>query len=195
MKTFREFLLKENFLDLHKKFTKHYKYTNDEAADLAFHASTTDAGEWSQAKNLSKNLTSAVKRNKTPQSFVAYRGTDSLNAKVGDEISHKEHFSSFSISPKVAHGHAKLKTNFPYYHRHEIHLSVPKGAHGAYLTGKWKHTVNGHTSQGDAGDMGEHEFLLHPKAKIRIDKITHHLRGWKKIYHASLIHDGIKEHK
>lgn len=110
-------------------------------------------------------------RHKTPTDLTVYRGQKTNSV----DNFHEKDVKSTSLSDYIARGYGK----------HVLAIHVPKGSAGAYIA---------HHSKFES----EREFLLHPKAKIKLTgKKETQKHGDEEItvHHANLIHDGVKSHE
>lgn len=135
-----------------------------------------------------KRLSESIKKQEpTPHSFFVYTGIkhNMNDAKVDQETGHihihNPAYTSTSLSINTAETFARSYMHNGKSVKHIIKMEIPKGAHGTFME--------------HYGSIGENEFLLHKDAKFHIhpepDKPTETHRVW----HAKLVHDGVKEIK
>jgi hypothetical protein len=150
-----------------------------------------------QHHDIIENLKSALVKHKTNEDMTVSSGIkvspDSFR-KEGDEGPIKmtmPAFTSTSLAVHVARDFAKpvRKEGESSGDEHVVHIDVPKGSHGAY--------VAHHSAIPE-----EHEFILHPGARLHVDPLPSHISertDWDgnriKTHHwnARLVHDGVKD--
>ncbi len=150
-----------------------------------------------QHHDIIENLKSALAKHKTGEDMTVSSGI-----KVSPDSFRKENdegpikmtmpaFTSTSLSVHIARDFAKpvQKEGESSGDEHVVHIDVPKGSHGAY--------VAHHSAIPE-----EHEFILHPGARLHVDPLPSHISerttfdGERiKTHHwnARLVHDGIKD--
>ncbi len=180
---------------IEKRLSPHYSYTpNEEMAinDLMYRSHhynrklATNEKMTPEEQTHHNHILDAIKRHRTPTSFHVYTG-------ITHHLSHL--FPTDTIDfPSYKHTSLSKKISVGFADRHIIKIHIPKGAHGIYV--------------GDAAKQGEglesHEFILHPNAKIKLEKNPKQIEAYSNfgkssrtrnylLWHATLIHDGIKK--
>ena len=137
-----------------------------------------------------KYLKSALKKYTTPHDFAVHTGLSKsaikqLHESPGENKHghfkiHLPAFTSCSLSRSTAKNFSSRdEAGDKYFHYVTIH--VPKGSHGAYVD---------HVS----ANRGEREFILHPGAKVHIDREPHIEHKIKTVnWTGRLVHDGVKD--
>lgn len=140
----------------------------------------------------STSLSKKLAKNWTPLS-----GGNVTNSKhVYDKRTNKQvHYKSKKLIPSYDyHG---FPTKNAYVYTHMIHIHIPEGSHALYThinyTGDETKVSNIHLK---ARHPSEQEVILHKGAKLHIHKTPEvdHINR-KVIWHAKLVHDGIKKTK
>jgi hypothetical protein len=167
---------------MYKKINKSL-YTGDSSELTPQHQSVID------------NLKSALVKHKTGEDMTVSSGikvSPDTFRKKGDEGPIKmtmPAFTSTSLAVHVARDFAKPIWKEGDGEEHMIHIDVPKGSHGAY--------VAHHSAIPE-----EHEFILHPGARLHVDPLPSHISertnsDGDKIrthhWNARLVHDGVKD--
>lgn len=146
-----------------------------------------------------ENMKSALKVHQTPEKMFLHSGLKrdprQLEQHEGQIKMHMPAFTSTSISPDVARSFARelhpddADGDITHqWERHNVHIEVPQGAHGAY--------VEHHSSM-----PGEYEFILHPNSRVHIHPTPEiepyqNYKGEKGVrfhWHGKLVHDGVKD--
>lgn len=114
------------------------------------------------------NATSALMRSKAPCDMSVVRDVDSDQSKYfeGNEGStyHQKAFSSTTIDPDPDGVGFKREDGVT------MHIKVPKGTPGAYMEHE------------DLSPKGEHEWLIPPNSRFRVDKISKRGGGGKEVH-------------
>ncbi len=132
------------------------------------------------------HLKEALTRYSAPHDFAVHTGlTESAIKHLHQTPGENQHghfkihlpaFTSTSLSRRTAIGFSRTDDHD---HNHYVTIHIPKGAHGAYIAGHSSNPI-------------EKEFILHPGAKVHIDR--HPKIDGKNInWIGRLVHDGVKD--
>lgn len=203
--TFKQFLDEEfndeYYDELHNKLVRHFHYSNKESDHIHRYTDGTGSIDFNgKLHNIAraaqsgikkygpmhrlepdeelhyKKMSKIVQKHTTPFSMHVYRGTT-----LGKAAQNTQHnaFTSTSLHPQQAMIFADPPSRDGYRHIWKIH--IPKGSHAAYVA----HHTNDYDFQ--------KELVFHPGAKIEYNtKKPTITKNGLKVYHARLIHDGVK---
>jgi len=166
---------KFHYDDEQQKAIQHYTDFGSKNVNKAL--ATNKWSGWDNDKKTLIGMSRAIKSNKAGKDLHVYTGLgDNRTAHLHKEMKSKGHvglptFTSTSLSKNIARTFSTDKTL--------LKIHVPADAHTAY--------VNHHSS-----NKGEHEVVLHPNAKIKVNPNPSRDLLGHKTYHAKLTHDGIK---
>lgn len=146
-----------------------------------------------EAKEHAARLENIVKKTKTPQKMIMYRGFQSED-KIGPgkELTHHG-ITSYGGSDAFAQlYHDNTRTN------HLIRLKVPEGAHAAYIEHidqERRLKANPKQMERHFNHGGEENWILHPGAKVKVTHSHWDEESQQHIHDAELIHDGVEDHE
>lgn len=187
----------ENYKKAEKYRHKYHKKTNSKISDdqvesvARYLSNSKPVDDYYLGRNSdkeaikdAKTLETIIKRIKTEDNMILYRGfTPSKEINKDDTITHHG-ITSYGSTPNFAE---------MYNLQHIIKLKVPKGTHAAYIENiaqERKFKYSGKTLKRLINSGGEGNWILHPNTKIKITNA--YQKGRKFYYDAELIRDGAK---